>query len=550
MKKVLLAVGVLFSLVHAQAQVRVGLENNSQWYVDDKKIKLDPLEAEKDRFRANSYLKVDYDYKNWSFGTQLESYAPNPMLNYNPEFKNFDIGTIYARYNNAEKGLDVTAGHFYDQFGSGLLFRAWEDRQLGVNNAVFGLNAKYNIDSWGKVTVMGGKQRIGMGFDFAKSTLFGADLSVSLDDLFGWENHILNFGASYLGRKLNEDDENEDLKDFNSNYAIRADYALGGFYLGAEYIRNGKDYVIQSGFVKPETRQKGEGFLINSGYFQKGMSIDVNLRRIENIQNASQREFIGNEYLTGVLNYVPALTKQYDYSLQNIYVYQAQGSIDWLGKRAGEIGGQFDFYYEFPKGSVLGGEFGTNLVVNGSYWAGLKTEMNFEKQELESKWLDFGEKYYRDFGIEVRKKWSNNWSSIFMYLDQYYNMKALEGKFEDVNARILSAETTYQFLDNKSVRLEAQHMWADRDKKNWVGGTLEFAYNANWAVFVNDMYNYGNDDTEKRIHYYNAGVSYTKGTTRISTSYGRQRGGLLCVGGVCRYVTEAAGLTVGITTSF
>ncbi|WP_353118520.1 DUF6029 family protein [Myroides odoratus] len=550
MKRVLLAAGVFFSLVNAHAQVRVGIENNSQWYVDDKKIKLDPIEAEKDRFRANSYLKVDYDYKNWSFGTQLESYAPNPLLNYNPEFKKFDFGTVYARYHNAEKGLDVTAGHFYDQFGSGLLFRAWEDRQLGVNNAVFGLNAKYDIDSWGKVTVMGGKQRIGMGFDFAKSTLFGADFSISIDDLLSWENHTLNFGASYLGRKLNKNDENEDLKDFNSNFAIRADYASGGFYLGAEYVHNSKDYVIQSGFVKPDTRQKGEGFLINTGYSQKGMSIGVNLRRIENIQNASQREFIGNEYLTGVINYVPALTKQYDYSLQNIYVYQAQGSIDWLGKRAGEIGGQFDFYYEFPKGSMLGGEYGTNLVVNGSYWSGLKTEMNFEKQELESKWLDFGEKYYRDFGIEVRKKWSKNWSSIFMYLDQYYNMKAIEGKFEDVNARIISAETTYQFLENKSVRLEAQHMWADKDKKNWVAGTLEFAYNANWAVFVNDMYNYGNDDKEKQIHYYNGGISYTKGTTRVSTSYGRQRGGLLCVGGVCRYVTEAAGLTIGITTSF
>ncbi|WHT37631.1 DUF6029 family protein [Myroides sp. mNGS23_01] len=550
MKRVLLAVGVFFSLVNAHAQIRVGLENNSQWYVDDKKIKLDPVDAEKDRFRANTYLKVDYDYKNWSFGTQLESYAPNPLLNYNPEFKNFDIGTIYARYNNVEKGLDVTAGHFYDQFGSGLLFRAWEDRQLGVNNAVFGLNAKYDIDTWGKVTVLGGKQRIGMGFDFAKAMLYGADFTISMDDLLGWENHTLNIGGSYLGRKISDNKENEDLDNFNSNYAVRADYATGGFYLGAEYVNKGVDYVAQSGFVRAGNKQKGSGLLVNSGYFQKGMSLDINLRRIENIQNASQREFIGNEYFQGVLNYVPALTKQYDYSLQNIYVYQAQGSIDWLGKRTGEIGGQLDFYYEFPKGSTLGGEYGTNLVVNGSYWAGLKTTMNYDKKQLVSEFFGFGEKYYRDFGIEVRKKWSNSWSSIFMYLDQYYNAAVLEGKFDDVKAQVISAETTYQFLENKSIRLEAQHMWADKDKKNWVAGTLEFAYNANWAVFVNDMYNYGNDDKEKQIHYYNGGISYTKGTTRVSTSYGRQRGGLLCVGGVCRYVTEAAGLTIGITTSF
>lgn len=550
MKRIFMAVGIFLCFTNAYSQIRVGLENNSQLYADDKKIKLDPVEVEKGRFRSNSYLKVDYDYKDWSFGTQLESYAPNPILNYNPEFSSFDIGTIYARYNNYQKGLDITAGHFYDQFGSGLLFRAWEDRQLGVNNAVFGLNAKYTIGTWGKATVLGGKQRIGMGFDLSKSMLFGADFSVSIDELLDWESHTLNTGFSYLGRKIDDTKDNEGLNNFNSNYAIRADYTVGSFYLSAEYVNKGEDYVSQSGFVIPYAQQKGNALLINSGYFKEGMSIDINLRRIENIQNASEREFIGNEYLTGVLNYVPALTKQYDHSLQNIYVYQAQGSINWLEERSGEIGGQFDFYYEFPKESTLGGTYGTNLAVNGSYWAALKTEMNYDTERLESKYLNFGEKYYRDFGIEVRKKWSKNWSSIFMYLDQYYNMAAIEGKFEDVNAQILSAETTYQFLENKSVRLEAQHLWADRDKKNWVGGTLEFAYNTNWTLFASDMYNYGNDDKEKRIHYYNAGASFTKGTTRVSASYGRQRGGLLCVGGVCRYVPESAGFSLSLTTNF
>ncbi|WP_343066445.1 DUF6029 family protein [Mesonia hippocampi] len=52
------------------------------------------------------------------------------------------------------------------------------------------------------------------------------------------------------------------------------------------------------------------------------------------------------------------------------------------------------------------------------------------------------------------------------------------------------------------------------------------------------------------MHYYNAGISYTKKSTRIAVQYGRQRGGLLCVGGICRMVSEAAGLTVNITTSF
>ena len=53
-----------------------------------------------------------------------------------------------------------------------------------------------------------------------------------------------------------------------------------------------------------------------------------------------------------------------------------------------------------------------------------------------------------------------------------------------------------------------------------------------------------------QIHYYSVGTSFTKGATRIAASYGRQRGGLMCVGGVCRMVPEAAGITLNITTNF
>lgn len=61
------------------------------------------------------------------------------------------------------------------------------------------------------------------------------------------------------------------------------------------------------------------------------------------------------------------------------------------------------------------------------------------------------------------------------------------------------------------------------------------------------MYNYGNDD---QIHYYNFGGSYSKGSTRFSLGYGRQRAGLICVGGVCRFVPQNTGLTMTLTTNF
>ena len=55
---------------------------------------------------------------------------------------------------------------------------------------------------------------------------------------------------------------------------------------------------------------------------------------------------------------------------------------------------------------------------------------------------------------------------------------------------------------------------------------------------------------ENKIHYYNFGGSYSKGINRYTVNYGRQRGGLVCTGGICRYVPESTGLSFSITTSF
>jgi hypothetical protein len=549
MKKILLF-GCLFCGYVGLSQIRVGFENNSQWYVDDKKVKIDEKEAD-ERFRSNSYLKIDYDYKKWTFGTQIEAYEPKALMNYSPDFKDVNLGTVYVRYNNVEKGLDITAGHFYDQFGSGLIFRSWEDRQIGINNAVFGLNIKYSISDNISITALGGKQRVGMGFDLSDSFLIGGDISVDVSSLLSFENFHLDAGVSYIGRIEEETEYNKNLDVLTNAFSFRLNYSKEGFYGDVEYVLKQKDALVELGRFDTEVMQGGNALLLNTGYSQKGIALNVSLRRMENMSFYSQRNFYGNEYMKGTINYIPALTKQYDYSLQNIYVYQAQPTFDLnLQRKLGEIGGQFDFYYEFAKGTALGGKYGTNLVVNGAYWAGLKSKIKNNGKEVEAGFFDFGDKYYHDLGIEIRKKWSKNWSSIFMYLNQYYNSPFLDGEFDVVQANIASAETTYQFLDNKSVRLELQHLWADGGKKDWMAGTLEFALNNNWSVFASDMYNYGNDDKDARIHYYNAGVSFTKGTTRVSTSYGRQRGGLLCVGGVCRMVSEAAGLTIGITSSF
>lgn len=547
-------VGVsLISLLsyQAKAQVNVGIESNSQYYTEDNKIKLDES-AKEDPFRSNNYIKVDYIKKYFEVGLQAEGYVPKALLNYNPDLKGVNLGTIYARYNNYDKGVDITLGHFYEQFGSGLALRTWEDRALGINNSIFGSRVKLRLHPSTNITLLGGKQRIGMGFDLSDGVIYGANAEVDITNLLERENYVLKFGTSFVGRREDLTKDYPSLDPNTNVISTRLDYIGSKFSISGEYVYKTEDVLVEnSGTIYDDKVRYGNAFLVNLGYTDTGFAANVNLRRMENMTFYSERKLGGNQYNVGVVNYLPALTKQYDYALQNIFVYQSQPKYGvFNANKLGEIGGQFDVFYEFPKESFLGGAYGANLIVNGSYWAGLKTEEQSDGNLKSTGLLDFGSKYYRDFAVEYRRKWSDKFSSIFMYLNQFYNKELVEETYDQIHSDVAVVEGLYFFNTTSSLRLELQHQWADGDRKNWAGGTLEYTPNTKFSVFVHDIYNYGNDDPDMQLHYYSVGASFTKGATRVAASYGRQRGGLMCVGGVCRMVPEATGFTLNLTTNF
>jgi hypothetical protein len=95
-----------------------------------------------------------------------------------------------------------------------------------------------------------------------------------------------------------------------------------------------------------------------------------------------------------------------------------------------------------------------------------------------------------------------------------------------------------------------QHLLTAQDEGNWGLAMLEYSIAPKWFFAITDNYNYGNTDSERRIHYYNVGFGFNKNSSRISFSYGKQREGIVCVGGVCRNVPASNGLLVSITSSF
>ncbi len=108
----------------------------------------------------------------------MEAYEP-VLVGYPTELEKAKLTNYYVSW--ADKDFSVTAGTFYEQFGSGLLFRSWEDRMLGLNNAVMGARFTYNYKNIVRLKAIWGTPRFGM--DFSDTQVRGVDVSFSLSEM-------------------------------------------------------------------------------------------------------------------------------------------------------------------------------------------------------------------------------------------------------------------------------------------------------------------------------------------------------------------------------
>jgi hypothetical protein len=230
-------------------------------------------------------------------------------------------------------------------------------------------------------------------------------------------------------------------------------------------------------------------------------------------------------------NYVPALTKQHDYLTSNIYVYGAQ--------LKGEVGFQTDVFYNIKAGSKLGGKYGTKISANYSMFNALKESENITAIGKQ--------KYFSDANIEIKKKFSKRMEMTLGLQQIFYNSAVIQAvSNETVLANVVALGGLYKWKSKKSVRVKLEHLSSETDSKSWASGLAEFSFSSPYAFFISDLYNYG----KTKNHYYNFGASVTKKSTRFSLSFGKQRAGLFCVGGICRFVPASYGFTAGLTSSF
>jgi len=129
----LLGILLLSPVVFSQGNITGNMETVFQYLNEDTVINAkQPVQ----KGLLNSYMNVFYTQGNFKAGLRFESYLPR-IQGYPNRFDGTGIGMRYVGYQN--DFVDVTLGTFYEQFGTGLALRTYEDRNLGYDNLLDGM---------------------------------------------------------------------------------------------------------------------------------------------------------------------------------------------------------------------------------------------------------------------------------------------------------------------------------------------------------------------------------------------------------------------------
>jgi hypothetical protein len=321
-----------------------------------------------------------------------------------------------------------------------------------------------------------------------------------------------------------------------TGWSARVNMETAGFFFKAEHVDAGTKYFYDTSFYgegQMYHRKKGNAQLIETGYNRRGLGVNVNLRRLEWMSSKIMNE---SSSTVNMLNYVPALCTQYTYMLTTLHPYGARtGDLMTGFVNSGEIGGQIDVFYNFRRGTKLGGKRGMKVHGNFSTYYTIAEEGTFKTGNL----------LFKDMSLDIEKQWTRQFKSTILWSMQEYSPKYGANKTTYLS-NIIVADLLYKFTDLFSTRLELQYLITHEDQKDWMGALVEVSFAPHWSIYVSDMYNHG----MSKVHYYNGGVSYVKSRTRLSLGYGRYRSGYICSGGVCRPIPAYTGANFSITTSF
>jgi hypothetical protein len=552
------------------SQVNGSFQTDAQYYMLDEGIGITDLYGKK--LGINGFGKVNYTNGNFSAGIRFEAFLP-PLNGFQLDLNGVGLANFYATYDNGFIGM--TVGDIYDQFGSGLVFRTYEEWSLGMDNALRG--ARVVLRPTKGVTLKGvyGRQRYfwapylerDMGTEDYRGIVRGIDAEWDLNQSIPSLNESefkMSLGGSFVSKKQVDQSVLYNIPENVGAGAARLNLGYGGFAFSAEYAYKANDPSLIDTMIYKE----GQALLASLSYSQKGFGAVLQVKRTDNMSFKSM--YTGTQNNLDI-NFIPPINYTHTHSLPSMYTYSTQPN--------GEMAAQLQVNYTIPKGTVLGGKYGTKLAFNMSQVNDIvRDSVKFGNTMAlnqagtlgyTSKFFAISDhRFFRDINFEIDKKISKDWHLTAQYINLYYDIETIEGHAGSpvVKANIGFLDVTYKINKKQSLRLELQGLWENEvhkgyeveesEKKDyqkrgdWAFALLEYSITPHWSFSIADKWNYGNPVEEYRDHYFTGTVTYIHEATRVMLSAGRQSEGVVCVGGVCRTVPASSGVMLTVSTSF
>lgn len=382
MKRLLLLSAMLMVVlvVRAQsvidnAQVNGSFQTDAQFYMPDEGIDITSDNINGKKFAVNGFGKISYSLGNFSAGIRFEAFMPQ-MNGFREELKGVGLANFYATYDDGTIG--VTVGDFYDQFGSGLIFRTYEEWSLGMDNSLRGVRTVFRPAQGITLKGVYGRQRYYwapyLDRDCAEDDVRGIvrgvdgewDLNQSIPSLND-SKFRASLGASFVSKKQEDKSLFYYIPENVGAFAGRVNLGYGRFSWSTEYAYKINDPSAINNFIYKE----GQALLTSLSYSQKGLGVVLQLKRIDNMSFKSMYTAKQNDL---DINFIPPINFTHTHSLPSMYTYSTQPN--------GEMAGQFQVNYTIPKGTALGGKYGTKLTFNISQVNDIKRDSIWDNGQL------------------------------------------------------------------------------------------------------------------------------------------------------------------------
>ncbi len=528
------------------------LQANGNIFIKDSLIGAANIpQYERQFFGGESWLALNYN--NWGFdiGIRYDLFNNSNLLNPTDSYTDQGIGRWYVSKNINKLG--ISAGYIYDQIGSGLIFRAWEDRALLIDNALKGVRLSYEITPDIFIKGFSGRQK--NLFETYGSILSG----VNVEGFFtlGKNNAIsISPGIGLVHKNLNDQTVSNlvnTLSTYHPNDKIGAKYNTYAYSLyNTLNVGNFTWYVegamkSREVFFDPEADRslfsggttKGKfvfepGNIIYSSlsYAMEGLSVTLEAKRTENFSFRTD-PFVGLN--RGMINYLPPMAKLHTYRLKSRYL---PATLE-LSEQAFQIETRYSPNDEWTLGVAF-----SNITTLDS------------------------DPLYRDLDFEFNYKPNKKYLLLWGLQIQNYNQEVYQVKPEApmINAFIPYFEALYTIDRRKSIRVEAQYMYVGMDEKagyrqdygQWLFAQVEYSIAPQWTFTVSDMYNVDpgklspSDDqgNKLKIHYPRFDIFFNQKNNRYSLSYVKQVEGIVCTGGICRLEPAFNGVRFTLNSTF